>query len=482
MNEIIARNQEKLILKSIMNSNKAEFLTIYGRRRIGKTYLISTFFNQPDNIYLEFTGLKKADDNLHRENFIEEIASKLNDALYEHETKNWTQVFRLLKKEISLIKDKKVIIFIDELPRFCAIPKVNFLEQLAHLWESFLSKQSNIVLVVSGSSASWMIQNIINETGTLYDRVTESIELLPLSLKETKEYLHKKNIKLNDKDIAELYMAIGGIPKYLDYVKSDESAFTAINRLFFNKGSILRVEFDKLFKSLYQEKSIRYKTILINAFSQENTIGKTIDQIYLQNKELHITKQTVQRIINDLVACGFIKKQEPFKVGKGGGNSLYYISDNYCIFYIRWILNSEAMTAQSSTFWIEQLDTPKWNAWKGFAFESICLAHHQQIKELLGLKGISTSMFGWHGSKQIDLLLDRSDNCINVFELKFYKDKFSISEEYAEELVEKFNALKLESKTKKSLIPIMITSYGCIRNSNYQGLIAGEITLLDLMN
>ena len=483
---IIERKKEQEILKNLANSNKSEFLAVYGRRRIGKTFLISNFFNKSEYVYLEFIGLKKGTDEAHRDLFIDEIATKLNEDLYDKETQNWRQIFRILQGELTKIQDKKIVIFIDELPRFCKNKKDLFLEQLAYFWEHYISKRNDMILVVSGSSASWMIEHIINETGTLYDRITEEMELKPLTLKETKSYLFHKGIKLEDKNIAEIYMAIGGIPKYLDYIQSGDSFFTAINRLFFQRSARLRVEFNKLFKSLYQSKANQYKHLLIKTFSSSHTIGKTIDEIVTLNlreereDEPALTRKTIERIVEDLVACGFLLKQEPIARTKGNGGHLYFLIDSYSIFYIYWIHNKP--TTSDDEFWIKQIDTPNWNSWKGYAFESICLMHEKTIKELLGISGMKADAYGWAGAKQIDLILDRSDDCINIFELKFYKEKYSISSEYLADIESKIKAFKMSTKTKKSIIPVMITSYGCVHNEHYKSIIAKEITLYEIMN
>lgn len=484
---IIERKKEQEILKTLLETTESQFLAIYGRRRVGKTYLISKYYNQPDIVFLEVMGLKRGSEQDHKDLFVEEIASKLNESLFDTYVKSWPQVFRLLKSELNKIKDKKIVLFIDELPRFCKSTKDLFLEHLGGFWETYAKNKGNIIIVVSGSSASWMIENVVNETGTLYDRITEEIELKPFTLQETKIYLKAKGVLLEDKAIAEIYMAVGGIPKYLDYVQKDDSFFTAINRLFFNRSGKLRIEFGKLFKSLYQNKANQYKNLIIDTFSSELTIGKNIDDILKINKNLvdsegkKISERTVRRMVDELVASGFILKQNPFKKNKGDGGDLYFLADNYCIFYIYWIHNNKNVS-QDEEFWLKQIGTATWNSWKGFAFEAICLTHQQKIKDVLRISGIDTVVSGWKGTKQIDLLIDRADDCVNVCELKFYNEKFSISEKYKEEIESKIAALKSQTGTKKSIIPIMITSYGCIHNEYYKSIISKEVTLFDLMN
>jgi AAA+ ATPase superfamily predicted ATPase len=484
---IIERKKELAVLNDLMESQESKFLAVYGRRRVGKTYLISQFFNQENVVYLEVMGLKKGSEQDHKDLFVEQISEKLNESLYDTVATTWPQVFRLLKQELNKVKDKKVVLFIDELPRFCKNTKDLFLEHLGSFWETYVRNKGNMIIVVSGSSAAWMIENVIDETGTLYDRTTDDMELKPFSLQETKSYLKQKGSSLEDKGIAEVYMAIGGIPKYLDYLNKDDSFFTAINRLFFNQSGKLRSEFNKLFKSLYQNKANQYKKLIIDTFSTETTIGKTLEEIFETNKNLMdskgqtLSKSTLRRIVDDLVASGFILKQSPFKKTKGDGGDLYFLVDNYCIFYIYWVHNNKNISSDDQ-FWLKQIGTQNWNSWKGLAFESICLTHDKKIKEILQISGINTVIHGWNGSKQIDLVIDRADDCINVCELKFYKDKYSISEEYALEIEDKIKAFKIETGTKKSIIPIMITSYGCVQNEFFKKMIAKQITLLDIMN
>lgn len=476
---ILERKKEQKILENVLNSQKAEFVCIYGRRRVGKTFLISNFFNKPEIIYLSFLGLKKERDSNHRRLFVEEISSKLNESLYDTETSNWIQIFRILKKELDKILNKKIVMFIDELPRICQGKQNKFLEQLTHFWETYAQKNHNIKIIVSGSSASWIIENIINSTGSLYGRTTCEFELKSFSLLETKNYLKAKNVNLEDKQIAEIYMAIGGIPKYLDMIDPADSFHTAINRLFFERGSPLRVEFNVLFQSLFQSKSNQYKDLLISSFSTSITIGKTLNDIFLNYKKINnkISQRTVKRIIDDLVSSGFLKKQISYDKET---KELFFLIDNYSIFYIYWIYNKNII--EDDNFWIKNIGSPVWNSWKGIAFESICLTHELKIKEVLGIAGISSSIFGWRGDKQIDLVIDRGDDCINILELKFYKDVFDFGKEDMESIELKIKDFKEKTKTKKSIIPIMITSFGCSKSSFYKSVISKEITLFDLMN
>jgi len=363
---ILERKKELIELNRLQQSNKAEFLAIYGRRRIGKTYLISNFFNNENNIYFSLMGIKQGKEDDHKELFLEEIGSSFNQEININETLSWTKLFKLLGNEINKLKtNKKIIIFIDELPRFCANKSI-FLEHLAIFWEQFAVPYQNIILIISGSSASWMIDNVINATGSLYDRITHTMELRQLSLEESKHYLQAKGINLSDKMIAELYMAFGGIPKYLDYIEKDDSATTAINRLYFKYNSILRNEFNLLFKSLYNKKATDYKTVLLS-FTKELTIGNTIES--LQQKHPNITKSTIRRIVNDLTKCGFLYKQEIIQHKKGNNQFLYFIVDNYSIFYLKWI-HGKSLN-QEEDFWTTQVGTPTWNSWKGLAAFSV---------------------------------------------------------------------------------------------------------------
>jgi uncharacterized protein len=484
---IIERKKEQALLKELLDSQESKFLAVYGRRRVGKTFLISQFFNQKDIVYLEIMGLKKGSEQDHRDLFIEQIAEKLNESLFDTDADSWLKVFRILKTELNKIENKKIVLFIDELPRFCKNTKDLFLEHLGGFWETYAKNKKNMIVVVSGSSASWMIQNVIDETGTLYDRITDDMELKPFSLQETKNYLKQKGFSLEDKGIAEIYMAMGGIPKYLEYLNKDDSFFTAINRLFFTNSGKLRVEFNKLFKSLYQSKANQYKKLIIDTFSTETTIGKSLNDIFSLNKSLTdaqgnpLSSSTIRRIVDDLVSSGFILKQSPFKKNKGDGGDLYFLVDNYCIFYIYWVHNNKNIS-NDEHFWLKQIGTSNWNSWKGVAFESICLSHDKKIKEILQISGINTIVFGWSGSKQIDFIIDRADDCINICELKFYKEKFSLSEKEVLAIEDKILAFKIETGTKKSIIPIMITSYGCVQNEFFKKIIAKEITLFDIMN
>ena len=216
--KVIGRQEEIKQLEKIFQSQNAEFVAVYGRRRIGKTYLIKQFFKDKKCLFLKSSGLLNGKLKIQLENFQKEIEA----TFYENRPgmrlsafSNWNDAFRALHDAIELFAEKqKIVIFLDEFP-WMAKPKSGLLEALDYFWNRFWSEDKRIKLIICGSAASWIIENILHNTGGLHNRVTLKLHLSPFSLKETQDYLQSKKIKYNLDQILKLYMCIGGVPYYL---------------------------------------------------------------------------------------------------------------------------------------------------------------------------------------------------------------------------------------------------------------------------
>lgn len=473
---LIGREKEQDILNNLLQSNESEFVALYGRRRVGKTFLIETVYKK--DMVFSITGLNKREKKIQLENFTNVLNHKLSSK--EQITtipQSWLQAFQLLKQYLeSLNNSSKMVIFIDELP-WLATSKSNFLTALENFWNSWASKRSDIVLIVCGSATSWMISNVIRNKGGLHNRITKRIRLLPFNLSETEAYLKSRHIQLEQYDILQLYMVMGGIPHYLKEVAKGKSATQIIDEVCFSKDGLLRDEFNNLYQGLFN-KPERYINI-IKALAKKPK-GLTRNEL-IKATQLS-SGGTTTKILDALEESGFIIRYLP--IGKNSKLTLYKLSDPYSAFYLKFIANSRATGLGT---WIQKSQTASWKSWSGFAFERLCLAHLSQLKAALGISGIYSEESSWRkkGSdketgSQIDLLIDRGDNIINICEIKFSQAPFTISKKYAEELRNKLQTFKQDTNTRKTLFLTFITTYGIKENKYSLSMVQQSIEMGNL--
>lgn len=470
METIIGRNKELAEMKELLNDRQSQFLVVYGRRRIGKTYLIRNAYEK--EIVFQMTGFAEATTAEQLINFSSALKGAGPQLPFDVAPKDWIEAFDLLKTHLHSLKNKKKVVFFDELP-WIDTPRSKFLMALEHFWNSWASARTDIVLVVCGSAASWMINKLINNKGGLHNRVTKRIRLTPFTLYETEQYLLYKQISFDRYQIIQLYMALGGIPYYLNELKPGQSAFQEIDRLCFSSGGLLLNEYDNLYRSLFQEAETHIA--IVEALAKKNK-GLTRDELITLSGLSNGGNTT--RTICELEENGFICILYPF--GKQIKNSLYRLSDQYSLFYLKFMRDKRASGKGS---WLSRIDSPTWRAWSGYAYENICLLHIDQIKKALGIGGVYTEISSWqsrNAGAQIDLLIDRRDHVVSLCEIKFSKDPFSISKAYRVELEKKLFAFRQETKTRKALFLTLITTIGLQVNQHSLGFIQNTITMNDL--
>ncbi|MCB0835349.1 MAG: ATP-binding protein, partial [Bacteroidetes bacterium] len=371
--------------------------------------------------------------------------------------------------------NRKQIVFFDELP-WMASPKSGFLSGLSYFWNSWAVNQ-NIVVVICGSAASWMIQKVVKNTGGLHNRITKRIIVNPFTLSETEQYLHQRGIKLNRYHIVQLYMAMGGIPHYLKEIKPGKSVVQNIDQICFSDTGLLRDEFLDLYPALFENPDKHIA--VIRALSTKRQ-GMDREEIIKSSKLANGGSLT--KTLEELNQSGFISTYQPF--GKKKKNTLYRLTDEYSFFYLKFI---EKKRNEGVETWQHLSQTQEYKIWSGYAYEGICIKHLHQIKKALSIGGVYSvsSSFLKKGTKtekgvQIDLLLDRNDHIINLFEIKFYNKPFTISKAYAKELKEKMDLFEEATKTRKHLFLTLITTFGLIPNEYSLGLIDQVLTLDDL--
>lgn len=478
MGTLIGRTDEQRILSQKLISNDSELIAVYGRRRVGKTYLIRTSLK--DNIIFEMTGIHGASLADQLKNFSLALGQAIKSPAPLAVADSWLQAFYDLDRYLldKLDADKPAVIFFDEFP-WIHTPRSNFLRAFDHWWNSSGTKRQNLKVVICGSAASWMIERIFNDRGGLHNRVTQRIRLLPFTLGETAAFLNHIGAALDYYQILQLYMAMGGIPYYLQHIVPGESAAQIIDRLCFTENGILNTEFKNLYESLFTNSDQHEK--VIRALAKKGK-GLTRHEII---KECNLTTGgSTSKMLKELEESGFITPYVPF--GKTVNESIYKLADEYSLFYQRFIENEKA---SGTGTWLRRAGTPSYTSWGGFSFESVCHKHTIQIKRALGIEGVLTEESNWRyqpakgsgqSGAQIDLLLDRQDRCINICEMKFAGDEFVIDKKYANELDSKVNIFRRETGTKKTLFLTMITTYGVKRNDYYTGRVLGEVMMKDL--
>ncbi len=474
---ITGRKKELHNLEKIFKSKESEFVTIYGRRRIGKTYLIREFFENKECTFFHTTGIQDGSMQLQLKTFSESLSKAFLKGIPISVPKNWHDAFRFLNQTIEKTEGK-VVIFLDELP-WLATQKSGLMTSLAYYWNEHWSHMSKVILVVCGSAASWLIKKVIYNKGGLHNRTSLEIALKPFSLGETQDYLKSRDITLNEKHILEIYMALGGIPYYLKQLDTGLTAQENIQLLFFEEEAPLVDEFNKLFDSLFDEAEAYKEIIEILSSKKEGVERSEI----ADKAELSTDGGTLTTRLDELKATGFIRKFKPRNKEYG----IYYtVIDEFCLFYLTWVkpnLDEDFI----ENFWIKQAITPAYHSWAGYAFEAVCKKHTKQIMRALNIPAaISSNSWRFKANElhkdgaQIDLVIDRSDNAITLCEMKYTKDPFTIDKNYANALIRKHTLFKLATKTDKQLFFSMVSASGLKKNAYSDQMITKCATLTDL--
>lgn len=468
---LIGRKSEQDILLSAVESDTSEFVAVYGRRRVGKTFLIRETFGY--KFTFQHTGLANANTKQQLFSF----AISLRDAGYDDcpIPQSWLEAFSYLSSFLKNSADEKKIVFIDELP-WMDTAKSGFISAFEHFWNGWASARKDIVLIVCGSATSWIISKIINDHGGLHNRVTKQIALQPFTLNECRQYAENKHLEMSLYQIAECYMIMGGIPYYWSMLDRSRSLAQNIDSIFFAKGGKLSNEFSQLYKSLF-----KYPDVYINIVTilGQKKIGMTRDEIVEAGKLT--SSGMLTKVLDELECCGFIRKYNSY--GKKTKLALYQLIDNYTLFYFKFVRNNEN---NDEHFWSASIDSQMHRTWSGLAFERLCLQHIPQIKEKLGISGVLSNVYSWRKNAdehsqgaQIDLLIDRNDQVINLCEMKFSMSEYTITSDYDRNLRQKKSIFIDETKTHKAVHITMLTTYGLKRNM-YTDIIQNEVTLQDL--
>jgi uncharacterized protein len=461
---IAGREKEMETLQMLFERNQSAFVAVYGRRRVGKTYLVRTFYEK--RITFQVTGLGNAGLRQQLANF-QGALEKYFPNMPSKSIKTWFAAFVYLSECLEASSHEKKVVFLDELPWFDTAQS-GFISALEHFWNSWASARRDVILITCGSAASWMVNKLINNHGGLHNRVTHRMRILPFTLTECESYFATRNMQFDRYQLVQLYMAMGGIPFYLENVQPGLSAAQNIDKLCFELDSPLRKEYDNLYPSLFK-----------NASSHNDIVNKLAQKAAgMTRKDLVAAlglpdNGSLGRALTELEESSFIKRYNNF--GKKTKDTIYQLCDFYTLFYLRFIKD---LTLDEKNAWINRIDNPAVRAWSGYAFEQVCLAHLDQIKKQLGISGIYTQTSSWRtAGAQIDLVMDRRDGIVNVFEIKFSNAAFEIDADYAQVLKQKVEIFRSVTKTNKSIFLTLIAPQGVVQNKHAVGLIQKSLAI-----
>ena len=479
MDTFIGRKREMEELERCMNSTRSEFAVIYGRRRVGKTFLVRNFFHDTYTFY--YVGAHKKSQKKQLENFAKAL-SKYGTFPETPKLDNWSEAFDALIQLLEQSQSERKVLFFDEMP-WIDNKTSDFVDALEYFWNSWVATRDDIVLIACGSATSWMVDKLIANQGGLHNRITRQIYIAPFTLNECQQYLESKGFGWDYYQIIQCYMVLGGVPYYLSLLEPNLSLPQNIDALFFAIGGRLSDEFDELYNSLFS-KADRYVAV-VRALSAKRE-GMTRSEIETASG---LSGGNLTRILKNLQRCDFIMKFSQFGCKKK--NTIYRISDFYTLFYFRFIENNDD---KDHEFWMHNFMTRSVESWEGFTFELVCLKHLNQIKKGLGISGIATTASSWRvgpvldnngqvvrRGAQIDLIISRIDKMVHLCEMKFASKPYTITNDYKEKLNERMIIFRDETKSPLKLVHTMITPYGVTKGKQY-GILHSEITAKELFD
>lgn len=458
------------------DSGKPEFIAVYGRRRVGKTYLIDEALK--DRITFRHSGLSPVDEQNHKNGLKEQLrhfylSLQLQGMKKSKCPTSWLEAFFMLERHLQSIDNgSRQVVFLDELP-WMDTPRSGFITALEAFWNGWAYHRDTMMLVVCGSATSWMTDKLINNYGGLYGRLTSRIKLDPFTLSECERFFQSKGITLSRYDIAQGYMVVGGIPYYLDYIRKGLSLAQNIDRMFFAEGAKLRDEYDRLFASVFSNPDQMKSIVQLlgtrhSGFTRQEILTKTgLDD-----------GGAVTKLLKALEVSDFIKSYIPF--GKGKRDLHYKLTDPFCLFHLKFLQGQNEIDPD---FWMHNVASQSVSAWRGIAFEELCFSHIGQIKKALDILGVSSkqSAFVVKGDgetegMQIDLLIDRKDNVLNLCEMKFVGDEFEVDNDYEKKLRHRLQWMLDHINRKQSLQMTLVTTFG-LKYGYHSGVFQQVVTL-----
>ena len=470
--KIIGREKEMAELQRCLDSDRSELVIVYGRRRVGKTFLVDQFFNETYDF--SFVGGHKLSQRLQLRNFAKAIKQATGTAAAP-KFADWFEAFDALEDYLaSLPATRKKVVFVDEMPWIDSL-RSNFTEAFENFWNGWAARRNDIVFVASGSATSWMIDNLVENQGGLHARITCQIYLRPFTLSETERYLQWRGCLWDRFQIAQCYMLFGGIPFYLSLFNVKESLVQNVDRLCFARGGALRLEFEELYNALFVHAD-KYVDI-VNLLADRRG-GMTSGEIA---KITGIDGKRLAKILNNLERCDFVMRFKYY--GKKNNDIIYKLTDFYTLFYLKYI--EPNIDFYDEQWWQHHVASHSVESWLGLTFELLCLMHIRQIRQSLGIGGVATEVSTWFDpadkskavkGSQIDLIIERADRIIHLCEMKFSQGEFRITADYEERLRNRMALFKDKIKNKMALVHTFVTTFG-VADGKYSSIVHSEVTL-----
>ena len=470
-NKLVGRERECKELQRVMNSDRSEFVIVYGRRRVGKTFLVDQYYQGK----YDFTFV--GGHNLSRQRQLTNFSRALKkySGVKPDKFADWFDAFDALEDYLeSLDENRKKVIFIDEMP-WIDTQKSDFVSALENFWNGWAARRSDIVFIASGSATSWMVDNLIENQGGLHARITSSIYIRPFTLQETEEYLQRKYCKWDRYQILQCYMVFGGIPFYLSLINPQDSLVQNVDRMFFSHNAIMRSEFDELYNALFSNAELYIN--VVKALANHHG-GMSRAEIV---KAVGVNGGTLSRVLTNLERCDFISRSHNFGCKTREAN--YRLIDFYTLFYYKFIAQD---TSGDEQWWTHNFESRLVSTWQGLTFEIVCLVHTDAIKKALGISGMATEVSSWNkmGNEeqkgaQIDLVIKRADRIVHLCEMKFCKAEYHITEAYERQLRERMELFRMATKTKLSLVNTFVTTYG-VADGIHHSVVHSEVTMRQL--
>ncbi|MCQ2307521.1 MAG: ATP-binding protein [Bacteroidales bacterium] len=471
---LIGRERECEELKRCMESGRSEFVIVYGRRRVGKTFLIDKYFGGAfDFTFVGGHGLKK---KRQLQNFAKALRQQTSTNK-QFKFDDWFDAFEALENHLDGISDvRKKVVFVDEMP-WIDTQKSEFVEALENFWNGWAARRNDIMFIASGSASSWMMDKLVDNKGGLHARITNSIYLRPFNLNETEKYLRNHNCYWDRYQILQCYMLFGGVPFYLSLLDGSRSLIQNVDELCFRKNGALRIEFEELYSAVFSQAGHYISIVKALAGHREGMCRNDISKI------VGVDGGVLTRILRNLVRCDFVSKSNMY--GGKTKDSIYRLTDFYTLFYYKFIDND---TSGDEHWWSHNFLTHSVESWMGVTFELLCMMHSDQIKKALGISGISTNMSSWRkaagkgngdAGSQIDLIFDRSDRMVNLCEMKFSRNMFVINRDYEEKLRERMELFKQSTRCRKSIVTTFVTTFG-VAQGIHSGIVNSEVKMDEL--
>lgn len=466
---MIGRSRESKLLKDVAGADRSQFVVVYGRRRVGKTFLVRETFDY--RFAFTHTGMEKGT--------LEDQLLAFRDSLAEQgldgcdRPSSWMEAFGLLKKLLKTCPDERKVVFIDELP-WMDTPRSKFVSALENFWNGWCAARKDIVLIVCGSAASWMTKKVLRNKGGLFNRANRILCLEPFTLAQCEEYMRSRGVSMSRRELAEGYMVFGGSPYYWSLLDPSRSLAQNIDMLCFTASGELTGEFRRLYASVFRRPEGHLRVV---SALYDRKQGMTREELSEKSK-LPLTGRLTQ-ILDELEESGFLRRFAP--IGRKRRGTVYQLMDNFTIFHLQFMAGRPAARRG---FWLSSVDAPVRSAWEGLAFERVCMWHQEEIRAALGISGVSAEVSSWRSSRrvggaQIDMLIDRRDGVINVCEMKFSREEFAIGAAYAKKLRERIGLFREETGTRKSIHLTFVTTFGLRRNEN-SDVVQSEVALDDL--